>query len=145
MHLAKHLHHIAMHSNARGVAHLRNNLYRLDHAGLVIRHHYRQQRLLPRLGRHSGKTGRQMIQIDTAVTVDMHQRRIGHGVQHRIMLDRGGDHVIKAGQHQIIRLGTAAGKNNVRRAAPGQNGDFRARIFNNQSRRPPKTVNRRRV
>ena len=75
----------------------------------------------------------------------MHQRRTGHGMQHRIMLDRGGDHMIKAGQHQIICLGATTGKNNVRRPAPGQNGNFRARIFNNQSRRPPETVNRRRV
>ena len=95
MRLAQHLHHIAMHRNTSVTRHGNNRFNRLDYTGLIVRHHYRNQRLCAHRIRHGIKAACEMIQIDHAVTVNLHKIRTGCRMQNRIMLDGAGDDVIK--------------------------------------------------
>ncbi len=119
--------------------------HRLDHAGLVIRQHDRDE------GRPTGVTQRrgEIVEIHLAVALNPQNARARYlsRLQHRIMFDAGDDQrpFAPAGESQIIGLGPAGDEDHVLSLRANQPRDLSAGAIDQRARGTAEAMDRRRI
>src|SRR5438876_1056326 len=148
------LHRVAVEGHPAFAADLADRLDRLDRSDLVVRVHHRDQRGLL-VHRFSDRLG-----VDEAVPIDADhrqtrlavRRKIPCGIDHRVVLDRGGDEPVAAvldlepaAEREIVGLSASAGEDDLAGMGTDRVCDLLARAVHEGSRCPSLGVDARRI